>query len=652
LPSRSIRTRALQTKPIITNTTHELHKRRTANPAPNLNSKVVKTPQGIIQYIPDKKLVVNKDTKRIYKSILESLWEYNGIEKYYCDIFIRALDKLSLVQSVKEMHREINLFNYQRSILYRLNRSIVERENAMKHVKLFNTSLKTRKLTIQTVVSLTQILKRLQTATLSVIENGLTFRTEIKRISQDNKPNNIPIMHNGVNYFKKILNDNKAIQTSKIGELLNIRDLDLFFLNISSIFKADQIFDQILSKGDNPVLILSIPRDPLYKRMKRTEFIVNEELKDIQKDKLDVCKLSKTLNNFTTEDNKQSVIQNSTTEKKLDAVYDIGIVNIPLRKPATVIEAINPSNESCYMSIEISRRETVPVKSTALYSEELKPLELKESEAEQFLKTYIEKLPEDIQNSYSDPSSTLARVLKSLSNSWLVHGDVLKPSALAVLCIETALREPRVVILHASTLKFEDLPLFIAQLKEYIWTHIDINEIRVEIKYIYSKGKLMVNEELKEAYCKSNGFKWKTVLSDPNKDNERTLILGLSKPKEHSSTISNIRLQHCSLLRFTIPDNSVIEDIEAIEYESSMYAVCTLLKSISKASVGEDLLEVENANNYIKTLIRALKSAKEEIEFIGTEGLFSLNNFSSIKSFIEKRKLVCDEEEVKEASVS
>eukprot|EP00826_Nyctotherus_ovalis_P019944 TRINITY_DN16216_c0_g1_i3.p1 TRINITY_DN16216_c0_g1~~TRINITY_DN16216_c0_g1_i3.p1 ORF type:complete len:308 (+),score=7.22 TRINITY_DN16216_c0_g1_i3:522-1445(+) len=208
-----------------------------------------------------------------------------------------------------------------------------------------------------------------------------------------------------------------------------------------------------------------------------------------------------------------------------------------------------------------------------------------------------------------------------------------------------AFEEPHAVILHATALKFEELVGLINQVKACIRNRIEVKEIRVELKYTNKEGKFVIYEDLRGAYCEGNGFKWRTILNSSTKGNDRTLILGLTRHKEYSNTgnlcsikSESIQLRHCSILNFS---NTISP---SVEYESPMYAACSLVEGIGQVILGEELLSTVNTGSYVKTAVQALDvlKSKEKIDSCATSGLFAINDFSKLKSFVEEYGFDCE----------
>ena len=163
----------------------------------------------------------------------------------------------------------------------------------------------------------------------------------------------------------------------------------------------------------------------------------------------------------------------------------------------------------------------------------LKPLKLKESEIEAFLTDYLQKLPALLKDSYANIPELIKRTQSSPESYWMIPTEGTTFEGLIVFYIDHTFELKRATVLHASTVDMANVSKFIGMVIEYIWANVECAEIRAELRYIQKEGDFAPYDALKDAYCKDNGFRWKTLLNDTTKGYEqRTLVLGIARPSE------------------------------------------------------------------------------------------------------------------------
>jgi len=169
----------------------------------------------------------------------------------------------------------------------------------------------------------------------------------------------------------------------------------------------------------------------------------------------------------------------------------------------------------------------------------IKPLAIKESEAAEFIKNYIAKVPQKIIDSNPSVTDLLEKSLSGYEPYWIclttpeyTPGALGLIKGLAVFHMDpTECKfKPTVKLLHASVIDEADIKFFIKEISDYIWANVNCDEILVELAHLAVEGgKPAAYEKLKVGYT-SNKYRWKHLAKD---DFQRMIqVMGLKRPAD------------------------------------------------------------------------------------------------------------------------
>eukprot|EP00826_Nyctotherus_ovalis_P012217 TRINITY_DN13206_c0_g5_i1.p1 TRINITY_DN13206_c0_g5~~TRINITY_DN13206_c0_g5_i1.p1 ORF type:complete len:398 (+),score=36.98 TRINITY_DN13206_c0_g5_i1:169-1194(+) len=274
---------------------------------------------------------------------------------------------------------------------------------------------------------------------------------------------------------------------------------------------------------------------------------------------------------------------------------------------------------------------------------EIRTLDIKESEAEDLLVEYLKGMHKFIKHSYPQPKDIIIRIKNSVDNYWLTLSNTADISSLCIISIENTYKGRNAVILHASAITLEELSILLEKTKRFMWENASVDEIRVELRYVQSNHKLVIHEPLKAVYCVNCGFKWKIIVNSARKGSHtRTLILALNTPTEfvhkESKLPSNVVMIHYTILGLASnPLNNKSGKLAG--YECELDAYCTTMEAMNCARRGEKFTVDDD---YLQTIKELIMKSEGKVNLCKT--LYVEGDFSDISSFLKEHEISCREE--------
>ena len=146
-------------------------------------------------------------------------------------------------------------------------------------------------------------------------------------------------------------------------------------------------------------------------------------------------------------------------------------------------------------------------------------LDLYEDEIEEYVKEYLEKVDNNMKESFiSDPKTLLERANLGQDPIWF---KVIDPSqhdrraGFAVAHIDnTIFTARRMVILHFTTEKRENYQELLDKFVEYLFTNDECNEIKISLYYLEDENNNLGADKQLQDCIKKLGFRWKQLTND------------------------------------------------------------------------------------------------------------------------------------------
>eukprot|EP00826_Nyctotherus_ovalis_P060829 TRINITY_DN8586_c0_g1_i1.p1 TRINITY_DN8586_c0_g1~~TRINITY_DN8586_c0_g1_i1.p1 ORF type:complete len:415 (-),score=54.22 TRINITY_DN8586_c0_g1_i1:884-2128(-) len=412
-------------------------------------------------------------------------------------------------------------------------------------------------------------------------------------------------MHKGVNYLAKMNSDTVFLKTTLLAKLFNISSKsDPFLLTAATPYMSVKRNPRKRCQRDKQNNFVEVPISiSLLKRIKAADLVLLKERTIAQRNVL----------RFKRKRNRMRIPRGASlkphTPKHFQNKTPRVMRRAKSRKPsnATPLDLVE-TRKPCY----------------------LLPLKMRDVDVPELLEWYQSKLPIKFAKSYCPLPDLLAKSQSGQNPIWLGysssktalsianHKNFLNIEGLAVAHIDASSRVGvKAVILHASVLSenTSELREFLEKLVDYVWRHVNCDEVRVELLHFVQGDKLGPYEVLKSEF-QGLKFRWKTLMNDS--EGNRTLVLGASRPegkvfdkrKGLDCKSEPITFKHGVILSLT--DKPIEQEDDECKPQT-LYSLCSYLQILKEVDSSFKFLP---AFNKADPIIESLKTSLNKLPVV------------------------------------
>lgn len=580
---------------------------------------------------------------------LNKLWDENNVIQYHRDTFSSSLKSLARESSAAMMAKEIDDLKKNKAPIQKVSLGIIARENCLREVKEYR--YEEGENLDDFITKCTHKLHSLRMLSLNAVECIVIWREQMlyaynQSLSMVAEPApELPFLWNGENYLVKIKNDTDFLKDHSLAEWFNFSDKNDPFLVIPSCAHSG-VGLKALKKGRKKQSKKKIVKDgnkyevpldnSLMQRIRASEVILEKEAAGSVTEPSMSPQTNKTMESPSKSDKKlvQNNIPESRNEENNHPNHDSAhVVNqreslFDLRKKKNDSHKKLPQENGVLkpevekpQPVDVPMTDTSPIEEVENEEEEIFDydfiaINIKESQAVEYLQNYIEKLDEKLALTFAEPNDLVEKVYTGNNTQWIGLKNKGSRSEIDGLFIYNV--DPhfsRVNIHHLTTLSRKGLESAISKAIDYIWKNENVHEIRLGLYHYEGEKngkKAKVFDTEYRDILKKNKLKWKNML---NQEHHRILVMGANRPADYGEP--NFEYEHLLSLKSALmyavtannPGTSTVNHEHSMFYIPSMYLNSLLshrLKDISEDAT------VPEAHKVLNDLLFEFQGANQE----------------------------------------